>query len=190
MAIRTVIQADNPILKGTNQPILNFISPKIQQVIQDMTDTMYDAGLIGIAAPQIAENYYIFVTHVRNTSSRNLGKEDILRVYINPLLTYLSEETVTIYEGCGSINESGDFGPVERPKEIAVEAYDAHGTKFSLRCDGLLARVILHECDHLQGIEFIERMKVGSQLISAESYRKNIKLSPEQIAASLITKIE
>ena len=151
---------------------------------------MYETGLNGIAAPQIAENYSIFITHARNTKSRNLGKEDELRIFINPKLTYISKETSTIYEGCGSVCDTHLFGPVERPKEITVDALDEEGNTFSLTCDGILARVILHELDHLQGIEFIQIIKDYKQMISQEYYVKNIKNSKEQIAASIITKID
>ena len=190
MAIRKVIQIGHPSLKAKNNSIKSITSPKIKQLITDLTDTMYDTGLIGIAAPQIAENYQIFVTHVRNTNVRKLGKEDTLRVFMNPKLTYLSKKQSLIYEGSGSVSDATLFGPVERSKEITIEAFDENGNKFSLTCDGILARVILHEYDHLYGIEFIQKVKNYSQIKTEEYYVKDIKNSKRQLASSIITKIE
>jgi peptide deformylase len=190
MAIRTVIQIGHPSLKAKNKIIKSFNSSKVKQLIKDLTDTMYNSGLIGIAATQIAENYLIFITHARNTKSRNLGKEDTLRIFINPKLTYISKEKLTLYEGCGSVAETQIFGPVERSKEITVEAFDENGDKFWITCDGILARVILHEYDHLQGIAFIQSVKDYKQMLSQEYYVKDIKNSKKQLSASVITKIE
>lgn len=190
MAIRKIIQAGHPSLKAINKIINSFSSAKIKQLITDLTDTMYDAGLIGIAAPQIAENYMIFATHARNTKARNLGKEDELRIFINPKLTQLSKDKTIIYEGCGSISDAGLFGPVERSKEITIEALDGNGEKFSLTCDGILARVILHEYDHLHGIEFIQTVKDYNKIISEKYYIKDIKSSNPQLSASIITKVD
>lgn len=190
MAIRKVIQAGHPSLKSKNKITRSCTSQKIKQLITDLTETMYDAGLIGIAAPQIAENYQIFVTHARNTSARNLGKEDTRRVFINPKLTYLSKEKSIIYEGCGSVSEATLFGPVERTKKITIEAFDQEGNKFSITCDGILARVILHEYDHLHGVEFIQKVNDYNKIISEEYYVKDIKNSKLQTFASVITKVE
>jgi len=190
MAIRKIIQAGHSSLKAKNKIITSFHSRKINKLIQDLTDTMYENGLIGIAAPQIAENYMIFVTHARNTKARNLGKEDELRVFINPKLTDVSKSKTIIYEGCGSVSTAALFGPVERSKEIQIEAFDDEGNKFSLTCDGILARVILHEYDHLHGIEFIQKVKDYNKILSEEYYVKKIKNSKKQITPSVIKKIE
>lgn len=190
MAIRNVIQLGHPSLKAKNTLIKAFTSSKLHALIVTLTETMYETGLIGIAAPQIAENYSIFITHVRNTKARNLGKEDKLRVFINPQITYLSPEKSTLYEGCGSVCEAKLFGPVKRAKEVSVEAFDEYGNKFLLTCDGILARVILHEYDHLQGIAFVQKINDNKQILSQEYYVKDIKNSKKQMLASIITKIE
>ena len=74
MAVRTVIQVGHPSLKKKNEKIVNFKSPKLKRLQKDLIDTMHKTSLIGIAAPQIAENYMIFVTHPRKTKSRNIGR--------------------------------------------------------------------------------------------------------------------
>src|SRR3989344_316801 len=127
MAVRKVIKAGDPRLKAKNKLVPNFKSPKTKKLIKDLSATMRKVDLIGIAAPQIGENYLIFVTEPRNTKARKLGKEDKLRVYINPKITYKSQKQNLIYEGCGSVS---DFGPVLRPQEIEVEATDDKGQRF------------------------------------------------------------
>ncbi len=190
MAVRNIIEIGHRILKLKNKAVTDFRSPKLKKLVRDLTDTMYDIDLIGIAAPQIAENYQVFVTHPRKTAARKLIKDDILRIYINPLITHSSKEKVVIYEGCGCIPKSSVFGPVIRPKEIEVEAFDIKGRKFRLRCDGILARVIQHEYDHLQGIEFLEKISDYRKIISWNFYAKNIRNSHAQKEASKIIKVQ
>lgn len=190
MAIRKVIQAGHPSLKKKNKKVTNFNSPKIKKLQKDLIDTMYKTNLIGIAAPQIAENYMVFVTHPRNTKARKLPKTDKLRIYINPKIIFKSRKKNMIYEGCGSVVNGELFGPVLRPQEIEVQAFNEKGKKFRLRCDGILARVILHEYDHLMGIEFIQKVQDYSKVIVGEYYRKNIRTSKLQKENSRITKIE
>jgi peptide deformylase len=187
MAIKKLIQAGDKRLKAKNKLIKDIRSPKTKKLLKDMIDTMYKEELIGIAAPQIGQNYSVFVTHPRKTKSRKLEKIDILRIYINPKLIYSSKEENLIYEGCGSVS---DFGPVLRPKEVKVAAIDEKGQKFSLRTDGILARVIQHEMDHLNGIEFIQKVSDYSKILVKEHYIKQIRNSPLQKKNSVITKIE
>ena len=79
------------------------------------------------------------------------------------------------------------FGPVKRSKTITIQAYDENANKFQLKCDGLLARVILHEYDHLFGIEFTEKIYDYKKLVDDNFYRKNIKKSKRQVQNSKIT---
>lgn len=190
MAVRETIQAGHPALKKRNALITAFDSPTLKKLIVDLKDTMYDADLIGIAAPQIAENYMVFITHARNTKSRQLGKEDVFRVYINPKVIHTSSETSKIYEGCGSVVRGDLFGPVTRSKEVEIHAYDEVGQKFSLSCDGILARIIQHEMDHLNGIEFMEKVSDYGKIIVGDFYRKSVRASRAQTTPSNVTKLE
>ncbi len=187
MSVRIVIEAGDLRLKAKNKIVSDFKSSKIQKLIKDSIDTMPKAGLIGVAAPQIGENHKVFVTYPRNTKARNIGKADKPRVFINPKITYKSKKQSLIYEGCGSVADI--FGPVLRPQEVEVEAIDQNGQKFSLRADGILARVIQHEYDHLEGIEFIQKVSDYSKIVVKKYYRKNIRNSKLQKKNSLITKI-
>ncbi len=189
MAIKKLTQVGDKALRAKNLKVRDFSSPVIKKVIKDLKDTMYDTGLVGIAATQIGKNFQIFITHPRNTKSRKLFKEDIFRVFINPTITKSSKERVSIYEGCGSVAEGELFGPVLRSSEITVEACDENGKIFSLNCNGLLARVIQHEVDHLDGIEFIQKVSDYTKVVSGSAYRKSIRNSKEQLENIKITKI-
>lgn len=190
MAARRVIQIGDPRLKNKNKVITDFNDKKLHTLIHDLKDTMNKAGLVGIAAPQIGKNYRVFVTHPRNTETRNIGKEDIFRIYINPKITYFSQEEVIIYEGCGSVVKGQLFGPVKRSKEVKIEAYDENGQKFKIATDGLFARVIQHEYDHMFGIEFTEKISDYRKIISQAFYKKNIRDSEETKKLLNITKVE
>ena len=190
MAARMVIQAGHPLLKKKNKQILDFNSPILKRLQKDLLDTMHKAGLIGIAGPQIAQNYMVFVTYPRNTKLRRFGRTDKLRIYLNPKITFKSQEESIIYEGCGSIVKGDLFGPVSRSKEIEIRAQDENGQKFRLRCDGILARVIQHEYDHLIGIEFIEKLIDYRKVIVGKYYKEKIRNSKQQKQNSLITEID
>lgn len=190
MAVKKIIQIGHPALEAPNKKISNFDDSKLKQLIEDLKDTMDHEGLIGIAAPQIGENFQVFITHPAKTIYRKLKDVDELRVYINPTLIFLSKETNIIFEGCGCVNSINEFGPVSRPKEIEITAQDLCGKMFNLHCDGILARVIQHEYDHLHGIEFIEKVSNPSQIVTRDFYQKNIRKSKAQTEASKINIVE
>lgn len=144
-----------------------------QRVIKNLVDSMRYHNLIGMAASQIGEKLRIFVTEVRKTKYRNL-KKDQLRIYINPKIVWSSKKQVVIYEGCGSVAYVKLFAPVKRPEKIIVEAFDENGNKFRLKADGMLGRVIQHEYDHLDGIEFTEKITDMRKIMSLGEYKKMV----------------
>lgn len=188
--IRNTLQLGHPILQAPNKTVTDFSDRKVRQTIKDLIDTMQQAGLIGLSAPQLGENFQIFITEPRETPYRTKDQADDLRVYINPQIIDSSLEESIIYEGCGSVAKASLFGPVKRPKIITIEAFNEKGKQFQFTADGILGRVIQHEFDHLQGIQFIEKISNYHQLISVEYYLSQIKNSPEQILASKITRKE
>lgn len=189
MAVKKIIQIGHPALKAANKKITGFNDPKLKQLVKDLKDTMIAGDLIGIAAPQIGRNFSIFVTQPRRTKLRtDIGDE--LRIYINPIIISFSDAESIIFEGCGSVLNGQLFGPVKRPKEITIQAYDLQGKKFQLTCDGILARVIQHEYDHLSGIEFLEKISDYRQIMNSDYYRKNIRKSKSQTEASKINIVE
>jgi peptide deformylase len=185
MAIRKITQIGHPSIKAKNKRIINLKSTKLKKLIKDLKDTMRKAELVGMSAPQIDENYCVFVTEPRKTKTRTIDLSDEFKVYINPKIIKESRKQVVIYEGCGSVGDL--YGPVRRSKLLTIEAYDQKGNKFQLTCDGLLARVIQHEYDHLQGIEFLEKISDYRKVVVEKYYRKNIKKSKLQVNNSKIT---
>lgn len=190
MAVKTTIQLGDPRLKAKNASVTRKNHSEVNKVIKDLIHTMRENQLIGMAAPQIGKNYCVFVTEPRETKTRSADQADKLRIYINPKIVWHSEKISTIYEGCGSVARAQLFGPVERPQSIKIEYEDEQGEHHWLKCDGILARVIQHEYDHLSGIEFTEKISDYRQLLSLEAYIENIKDSLNQIRASYITEKE
>ena len=173
MIIKEIIQIGNPLLHKKSKFVAKIDSKDTQRVIKNLIDSMRHHDLIGIAAPQIGENLRIFVTEVRKTKYRNL-KKDKLRVYINPKIIWQSKKEIVFYEGCGSVAYAQLFAPVKRPEKVEVEAFDEKGNKFRFKADGMLSRVIQHEIDHLNGIEFIEKVKDPKSYMSSGEYKKKM----------------
>jgi peptide deformylase len=190
MAIKPILQIGDKVLKATNKTLLKSDHRIIDAAITDLTDTMREKEIVGIAGPQIGQNIKLFITEPKQTVYRATDQSDVLRVYINPKITKYSNEKMIAYEGCGSVSAANFFGPVERAKEIIIEAYDKNFIKFQLRCDGILARVIQHEYDHLFGIEFVEKITDYKKVMDFEHFQRLIRPSPEQMKAAVITVIE
>jgi len=171
MIIKDIMQIGNPLLSKKSKFVADIDSKETQRVINNLVDSVRYHGLVGIAASQIGEKLRIFVTEVRKTKYRN-HKKDILRVYINPKIVWFSKKQVIIYEGCGSVAYAKLFAPVRRPEKIIIEASDANGNQFKLKAEGFLSRVIQHEYDHLDGIEFTEKITDMRRIMSSEEYKK------------------
>ncbi|PIP29312.1 peptide deformylase [Candidatus Kuenenbacteria bacterium CG23_combo_of_CG06-09_8_20_14_all_36_9] len=171
MIIKEIIQIGNPILNRKSKFVAKIHSEDAQRVIKNLTDSMRFHNLIGIAASQIGEKFRIFVTEVRKTKYRNL-KKDQLRIYINPKIIWSSKKQVVICEGCGSVAYAKLFAPVKRPEKIIIEAFDENGNKFKLKAGGMLGRVIQHEYDHLDGVEFTEKITDMRKTMSLGEYKK------------------
>ncbi|MEX2411467.1 MAG: peptide deformylase [Candidatus Paceibacterota bacterium] len=173
MIIKEITQIGDPILHQKSKFVTKINSEDIQRVIKNLIDSMRYHNLIGIAAPQIGENLRIFVTEVRKTKYRNL-KKDKLRVYVNPEIVWLSKKEVLFDEGCGSVAYAQLFAPVKRPEKVEVKAFDENGNEFIFKADGMLSRVIQHELDHLNGIEFIEKVKDPKSYMSSGEHKKKM----------------
>jgi peptide deformylase len=177
MIIENVIQIGNPILKKKSKKVIDINSEETKRVIENLIDSVRYYNLVGMAAGQIGEKLKIFVTEIRKTPTRDTKMIDKLRVFINPKIYWFSKKQVIIYEGCGSVANGNLFGPVKRPKKIIVVALDENGKKFKLKADGLLARVIQHEYDHLSGIEFVEKITDFKKVMSRNEYLKMVENS-------------
>ena len=172
MVIKELTQIGDPILLRRLKTVKNFNDPEISVLINNLKDSLYFHELTGIAANQIAGEYRIFVTEVRRTTYRNPSEIDQFRIYINPELIELSDDTEAIYEGCGSVVYGKLMAEVTRPKELKIRACDEFGRVFTLYAKGLLARVILHEMDHLDNIEFITKVGNWGSAMSSEEFKR------------------
>ena len=120
---------------------------KWSKIAQEMLDSIKKEKGVGLAGPQTGLMERIFVTSVNG---------DEPRVFINPSIIETSEETSKYEEGCLSI--PGVWADVIRPRAVKVQAWNEKGRPFTIEADGILARVILHEFDHLEGVLFIDRL--------------------------------
>ena len=138
MAKLKIVKFGDPILRKVSRPV-EEITPRILTLLDDMTDTMREAGGCGLAAVQVGVLRRVVVIEVEE------GKVIEL---INPKIIAFAGEQEEM-EGCLSV--PGNYGICKRPAHVTVRAMDRHGKTFTLSGDELLARAICHECDHLDG---------------------------------------
>jgi peptide deformylase len=161
MSILKVARMGHPVLRTRARAIDvgEVKSPRIQQLIDDLFETMTEYQGVGLAAPQVHEGVRLFVAGFAPTP----GDEDDevervpLLALVNPEITSVGDETVEGWEGCLSIPEIR--GKVPRARQIVVRALDRRGKRIELRVSNFTARVIQHETDHLDGVLFFDRMK-------------------------------
>jgi peptide deformylase len=157
MAVKPLIKMGNPLLYQIAQPIIEFNTLELTQLIKDLYDTMDATSGVGIAAPQIGVNKQVIVfgfeKSVRYPDAESIPKT----VLINPQLEFLTEEMVAGWEGCLSI--PGLRGLVPRYKKLRYSGYDQFGQFFQREVKDFHARLIQHENDHLQGKLYPMRIK-------------------------------
>ncbi len=139
--------------------------------MKDLVDSMRHHGLVGMAAPQIGKSYRIFVTEIRKTKFRKASQTDSLKVFINPKLISVSKKQTKDWEGCGSVATANLFGKVTRPHSVKVRAQNVDAKIFTLDASGLLARIIQHEVDHLNGKVFTDTADANTYM-SRNEYLK------------------
>ncbi|MBQ1423270.1 MAG: peptide deformylase [Lachnospiraceae bacterium] len=147
MALREVRKEGDEILRKQCKPVREM-TPRLRQLIDDMFDTMYEENGVGLAAPQVGILKQIVVIDT------GLEEPDPL-VLINPEIVETEGEDIG-YEGCLSV--PGYQGKVSRAAKVRVHAFDADMQEFELEAEGLLARCIQHETDHLHGILYIDKV--------------------------------
>lgn len=146
MTLLTILEFPDPSLRNIAQAVTDF-NDDLQQLIDDMLETMYDAPGIGLAATQINVHQQLLVIDISEEKDHPL-------VFINPTIIVLDEAPESYEEGCLSV--PGYFETVTRPRKIRVEALDRNGKNFAMEDDGLLAICIQHEVDHLNGKLFVD----------------------------------
>ena len=173
MAILKVARMGHPVLR-IKTPALERAAIKsaaVQQLIDDMMDTMREYHGVGLAAPQVHEGVRLFVAAL-DTDDRGEDVADIEPIaLINPDITPVAgTEIVEDWEGCLSIPDIR--GRVPRARELTVRAYYRKGARLEISAHGFPARVIQHETDHLDGILFVDRMKSFESLTFLEEYSR------------------
>ena len=143
MAIRQIRTIGDEILRKECKPV-KLMTPRTQDLIEDMFETMYEENGVGLAAPQVGVLKQIVVIDVED------GEQYVL---INPKIVE-TEGSVTGYEGCLSV--PGKTGKVTRPTRVKVRAYDENMELYELEGEELLARAICHECAHLHGELYVD----------------------------------
>ncbi|WP_157313963.1 peptide deformylase [Chitinibacter sp. GC72] len=138
------------------QPIVAFNTPALAQLITDLFDTMRASGGVGIAAPQIGVDLQVVIfgfTHSERYPDAQAVPETVL---INPVITPLDDEEVLGWEGCLSV--PGLRGEVPRYARIRYQGFDQYGNRIDRSVEGFHARVVQHECDHLWGVLYPQRI--------------------------------
>lgn len=157
MTIKTVSRMGDEQLGTPSQPVTEFGTQSLYDLLEDMKDTMKEENGIGIAAPQIGVNLRMVIFGHEHTT-RHPDEEPIpFTVLINPTWESLSDEMVEDWEGCLSV--PGLRGMVPRYKKIKYSGYDIEGNFFSRKVKDYHARVVQHELDHIDGILYPQRIK-------------------------------
>ena len=145
MALRKIREIGDPCLKKVCRPVEKF-DDRLHILLDDMIETLEEANGVGLAAPQVGI--------LRRAVIIDRGEDGIIEL-INPVVTH-TEGSVSDAEGCLSV--PGKAGMVERPEKATVCAFDRFGNPIEYTGEGLYARCICHECDHLDGILYVEKV--------------------------------
>ncbi|MGH9383801.1 MAG: peptide deformylase [Vicinamibacterales bacterium] len=164
--LRPILRLGDSILTDLAQPV-EAIKPEVDQLIDDMIETMYAAPGIGLAAPQLGVSLRLFVIDL------SLGRDpQALTVMINP--EFVEREGMQLEEeGCLSV--PGFTSTVARPKRVVIRGMDRHGDSRTVEGSGLLARALQHEMDHLEGHLFVHRLRGISRELILRKVKKLTK---------------
>jgi peptide deformylase len=157
MSILKVARIGHPVVRAVAQPVpeAEIRSPEIQHLIDDMEATMHEYDGVGLAAPQVHVGLRLAVLEVPASDERAQDAVPFT-VLVNPVITPLSDEKVFGWEGCLSVPDLR--GIVPRFKRLRLEAFDRDAKPYAVEASGFFARVIQHECDHLEGSVYLDRM--------------------------------
>jgi peptide deformylase len=173
MSILKVARIAHPVLRSPAKPVPKsaFRDPLFQKLVDDMRETMYEYEGVGLAAPQVHEGLRLAVIEVPGSDERSQAEVPFM-VLVNPVVTPLADELENGWEGCLSIPDLR--GVVPRLKHLRLEALDRHGKPYSLEARDFFARVIQHECDHLDGGVYLDRMKDMRSLTFIKEFEDHV----------------
>lgn len=172
MAILKVARLGHPVIRKVSEPVpqKEIQTSEIQRLIKDMIETMREYDGVGLAAPQIHASKQIAVIEVKK-NPRYPDIADIpLTILINPRIKNRSKKSIDGWEGCLSIPDLRGVTP--RSESLVCEAFDREGKSIKIEADGFFARVIQHECDHLEGRVYLDRMHEFTSLTHLLEFNK------------------
>lgn len=170
--ILQISQLGNPILRQQAQPILDVHDERIQKLIDDLITTAVSANGVGIAAPQVAQSYRLFIVASRPTLRYPNAPSMPPTAMINPCIVGHSTEIAKGWEGCLSV--PGIRGLVPRYQTIEVEYITRDGNLEKQELTDFVARIFQHEYDHLDGMVFLDRLESTKDIITEQEYQKII----------------
>jgi peptide deformylase len=183
MAILKIARMGHPVLRAVAEPVADPTAPEIRALVADMLETAYDAGGTGLAAPQIhvSQRIVIFMVGPERLTGRPLDQAQDWLTLINPVIEPSGDEMELGWEGCLSV--PGLRGAVPRWTGIRYRGVTPGGESIDRTVEGFHARVVQHECDHLDGILYPQRMPDLRLLqFNEEAMRFPIKLAgPETV---------
>ena len=160
MTVRAVIRMGHPVLRRVAEPVTRFGTPDVHALVEDLWDTMHASGGIGIAAPQIAVPKRVVVFGVgEHGDSTECGRPApiVPTVLVNPVIEPLGDTMAEGWEACLSV--PGMRGVVPRHIRIRYSGFDAYGDRIEREVEDYHARVVQHECDHLDGVLYPSRIR-------------------------------
>ena len=157
MAVRRVLKMGDPLLYRKAEPVKGFNTPELDALIADMFDTMAALNGAGLAAPQIGVSQRVAIFSVESNPRYPDVEPVPTTVLINPILTPIGDEMEEGWEGCLSV--PGLRGLVTRHKNLRYTGFNQHGKPIDCTVSGFHARVVQHECDHLDGILYPMRLR-------------------------------
>jgi peptide deformylase len=174
MSVLKIVRMGNPILRQSAEPLPpgRVLDADVQTLIDDMLETLHEEGGLGLAAPQVRQPLRILV--VRDDECGDL-------TFVNPEVTFLTTSMIRSFEGCLSV--PGIRASVDRIARLRVCALDRRGLPFQVEYEGYPAIVIQHECDHLDGMLFLDRC-ITKTLAFVEEVRRFGPLDPVMLKAS------
>ena len=170
--ILQIAQLGHPVFRQRVQQIEDVSTASILSLIEDMLATVEDANGVGLAAPQVYESKCLIIVASHPNPRYPYAPEMKPTVMINPEITWRSNELFKDWEGCLSV--PGIRGIVPRPTKIKMLYQDRDGKKIETEYSDFVARVVLHECDHLDGISFLERIENPKEIAMDKEYQKLI----------------
>lgn len=179
MTVMQIYVAPHPILKKIADPVTGGVDAGLRQLMDDMLETMYATGGIGLAAPQVGVSKRVLVMDLDQPEQGGRGQP---RFFINPEITWSSEEQNTYNEGCLSL--PGQYAEIERPKKIRIKFIDYDGKEQEIEADGLLATCLQHEMDHLNGVLFVDHLSTLKKDMVMRKLKKFTRENAQDLAQS------